>query len=332
MEAVALGADGEVLARAGLRGADRETQVHTDEVAREARIGVLRHHAGRTQLHVRAARELPEVLQAPEDERQVSAGHERVAIGCGGLEIELVGAAGQGDGQGRVEREPNPCQTFLREITLVDQRVFAFGEGVEVPAVEVAHRLPELAEIHAQPAGKAGPIEVALLDLDPLLANPREDFRVRVRVERGLEREFHFVKPEIRTLVILTYLEPHVGRGANLGVQRREIPLPADELGGRRVLGGRHAGLGGRAVGGGPDRGKRIGGIRRGAGRRTLTAPRGDRPLDALRQGADRGGERIDRHIPPGSDGRERHFRPDGARTGLEGIESGRQPDHCRSK
>ena len=110
----------------------------------------------------------------------MAAGVERIALGGGALHPDLVGAAGERDRQRGVEREADPAQPFGPEEALVDQRVFGLGQCVQVPAVEVAELLAELADVHPEPAGQAGPVDVALLDAYLVVLEGEEDLGVGV--------------------------------------------------------------------------------------------------------------------------------------------------------
>ena len=148
-----------------------------------------------------------------------AAGVERIALGRGALEPELVGSAGQRERECRIQAHAHAGEPLGAEEPLVDQRVLGFGQRVEVPAVEVADLLAELADVHPQAARQASPVDVSLLDSHLLVFERQEDPGVGVRVEGRLKRHLELAGDAIVALATLPGDQPDVAGGTDLGIE-----------------------------------------------------------------------------------------------------------------
>ena len=172
-----------------------------------------------------------------------------------------------------------------------------------MPAVEVAHRHPELADVRPDLARQPGPVDVRLLHADLVLAPGEEDLRGGVRVERGLQRHLDLGQLEVEPLDVRSRAENctspvalisgfmadwlrcrltnWVGRGRGV-VRRRRAPPPRRRRC-RPPRGWRRADRWCRAAAGT-------------GGRRGECAAAGDGGVDPCGQHRDGDGERI--HLP----------------------------------
>src|SRR5215213_6582836 len=199
-----------------------------------------------------------------------------------------------------------------------------------MPAIQIADRLAELAQVGAYPAGEAVVVDVALLDADLLVLEGEKDFCLGVGLEGRLKGELelagHAVVP-LRTLI--TGDKPDVARGADLGIEKVGAPgFGRGRLyrsGVRRSTGSRsrlptpRRGPG-RLPNGGEAVTRGVGGLGCGASN-ACRAPRGDGAFQAVAERLDRGRQRIERGLPAGAALGQVDSRTSRAQAGIERVE-----------
>ena len=178
-----------------------------------------------------------------------------------------------------IQRQPGAAQAVVSQILPQRERVLSLRYGVQVPAVQLAELLAELADVESDPARQPRPVRIPFLHVDLAVFEADEDLRGRVRVERRLKSDFELAGIEIVTL--------HSRRGpvgadvagdADLGIELRLVALAADEL--RRRTG--------------------VATLRRAARRRRRCGP--ERRELIARSGITRGTPRGRLHLEPGED------------------------------
>ena len=196
-----------------------------------------------------------------------------------------MGAAGERDRERGVERDADAAQPLFAEESLIDQGIFGLGQRVEMPAIEVADLLAELADVRPDPARQSAPVDVALLDPHFLVLEGHVDLGLRERIEVRLKGELELPGHRVvsrRTLVAGD--EADIAGGADLGVQQVGAPTargPRCRIGGcgcrRNSIARRRPWRRwpppGRLAGGGAKRGELVGGVARRL-RRYLTGGR----------------------------------------------------------
>ena len=209
-----------------------------------------------------------------------------IAGAAGDLHRDLVGPKTP---DSPVQGQPGAAEPVVAHVGPERERVFRLGERVQMPTVQLAELLAELADVEAQVAGEPGPVGVTLLDADVPVLEAHEDLRVRVGIERRLEPNLELAGLEIVVLDAgLLAVPTYVARDADLRIELRLVSLPAYELDPARSIG-----PGGRvatADGGGRSRAQRRQVLARVSGRRGW--PRG---RDALEGGAQAVETRLER-------------------------------------
>src|SRR4051812_35402267 len=189
VQPIPFGSEGDVAAGTHLRRAIGQPEIQSCDAAPEIGVVVIAGQSRYSDLGVRSATQLPEILQPGQPHRLATAEQQRIAAGSRALHPDLVGGSSQRERQRGIERETGSGEALGAEVALVDQRVLGFGESVEVPAVQVANLLAELAHVESYPAGKAGPVDVAFLDSHLVVLKRQENFGVGIGIQSRLEGE-----------------------------------------------------------------------------------------------------------------------------------------------
>src|SRR3989454_8924663 len=140
--------------------------------------------------------------------------------------------------EGAVQRDARSGEAVGTQVAADCEWVFGLGDGVQVPAVQLAELLPELPDVEPDVSGQARPVGVPLLDAHVAVLEAHEDLGARVGIERRLEADLEL--PWIEVVMLDARLLPvgaHVPRDADFGVQLRLAALAADELGGAGRVG-----------------------------------------------------------------------------------------------
>src|SRR2546422_5965294 len=160
----------------------------------------------------------------------------RIAGAAGDLRHHLVRAE---PAERPIQGYAGPAEPIFAQVRGHREGILRLGHRVQVPAVQLAELLAELADVEPQPARKTGPVGVALLDTHVAVLQAHEDLRVRVRIERRLEADLELARVEILPLdPRLLSVGAHVPRDADLRVELRLVALAADEPRGGGVLPG----------------------------------------------------------------------------------------------
>ena len=77
-----------------------------------------------------------------------------------------------------VQRQSRPGQSVIAEELGNGQGIFGLRHRMQVPAVQLAELLAELAEVEPDVAGQSGPVGVAFLDADMAALEADEDLGV----------------------------------------------------------------------------------------------------------------------------------------------------------
>src|SRR5690606_23034132 len=234
---------------------------------------------GEAQLEVRRAVQVVERVEVRERTQAPRLAEGRRVAAARELRPDLVGTAEELDRRQPVQRNAGLREPVLAEEGHVRERELLARERVRMPAVELAESLPELPERYSEAARKVHPLDVRLLDLElaflvvvivlvleghepgAVRMPAEEDLGTRVRIEGGLKRELQRPGDEV-VLARLRQVDrgEEVARHRQLGVQRLERTLPADEgrglSCGRRVRGVDAAPASRRGRGRGTERGE----------------------------------------------------------------------------
>src|SRR6266540_1226382 len=113
-------------------------------------------------LHVRRPGQLPEVEQVCEVRRPAGVAEQLgVAAAARDLHHELVCTEAP---KRPVQRNPGSGEPVFAEERGERQRIFGLGQRVQMPAVELAELLAELADVEPQPSRQTRPVGIAFLE------------------------------------------------------------------------------------------------------------------------------------------------------------------------
>jgi hypothetical protein len=151
------------------------------------------------ELHVGRATQLPEISQVQQIVRP-SASREQlpVARAAGDLRRQFVRPE---PAERAIQRQARSCQPVLPEIGRERERVLGFRHRVQVPAVQLAELLAELADVQPQVTGEASPVGVAFLNADFAVLETHEDLGARVTDRAPTETDLDFARIEIVALI-----------------------------------------------------------------------------------------------------------------------------------
>ena len=106
-------------------------------------------------------------------------------------------------------------------------------QGVVVPTVQLAEVVAEPPELHSQPTGERGPVDIELLGADLAVLLDEEGARLREWIERRLERHLELTECKAVHRRVARPIRPgaeYVARDGDLGVELAHVASPIGEL------------------------------------------------------------------------------------------------------
>src|SRR5436309_5413014 len=173
--------------------------------------------------------ELPEVEQVQQIRRSAAVPKQlRVARAPRHLRGEFVSSQ---PAKRAIERKPRPGEAVLSQEGRDREGILGFGNGMEVPAIELAELLAVFADIESDMSRQAGPVGVPFLQTDVSVFETDEDFGVRVGVEGRLKADLELSRIEVIALQAAPgRVAADIARDADFGIELGLVALPPASL------------------------------------------------------------------------------------------------------